>query len=129
MDLEKLKSLIKFPLGICEKTQTVHDANMMPVAYCGNEPFGVSPEDAMAIAKVVKNGLEAFAVMMERGWYAVKDIHGTFFVNGQCKGSKFEQLHIPHPVDAHGNPHRLADPFTALVAAAAWYRANVESKS
>lgn len=95
------------------------------IAIPGNR-YRASERD-VADAEFIALARNAFEVMTRRGWWAVKDILGTFFVKGPNKG-KFQHLDTPHPFDDWGNPSRFPDPYTALVEADKWYRENVEGK-
>jgi len=62
----------------------------------------------MAFIVLARN---AFDVMMRRGWSVRKDLDGEWF----CMESSRDGLAI-----------KAKDPFTALVEADRWYKANVE---
>jgi hypothetical protein len=73
---------------------------------------------ALYFAALARN---AFDVMMRRGWNSSVDVQGKWFV--------VDRHNRPvHHADEHGNPVRLADPFTALVEADKWYVENVENR-
>lgn len=65
----------------------------------------------------------AFDVMMRRGWCLRSEWsdHGTFIVNGWsvvgCRDDGIHKHLVTYP-----------DPFTALIEADAWYKANIEAR-
>jgi hypothetical protein len=105
---------------------TFKEGGKRTIAIPGDS-YNPFPPD-IADAEFIALARNAFDVMMRRGWWAIKDVQGKFFVKGDCKGSKFGHQQTPHPCDDWGNPHRLQDPFTSLVEADKWYRENVEGK-
>ncbi len=79
-----------------------------------------------ADAEFIALARNAFDVMLRRGWHAMRDVQHKWFAVD-------ERSRPVHPSDDYRsedgrfNPVRLADPFSALVAADEWYRNNVET--
>ena len=127
MDLSKLTPapwIVDVPGCVCHRFK---EGGARTIAIPGNG-YNPWPQD-VADAEFIALARNAFDVIMRRGWWAIKDIHDTFFVKGPCEKSTLSHLMTPHPKDDWGNPSRFPDPFTALVEADKWYRENVENQS
>ena len=65
----------------------------------------------------------AFEVMMRRGWYPWREGNGTWLA-----WMKHDPVHAKIAGEIQYAPDGHADPFTALVEADAWWRANIEKR-
>ena len=76
----------------------------------------------LRVAEFIALARNAFDVMMRRGWSAERNAGGTAWAVKNAQSCNYVG-HIPGKYVP-----QWPDPFTALVAADEWYKANVEKK-